>query len=64
MALLDMFGSKAVVATLARLVSCPEAIGVARMVTLMATPPVRVPRLQLTVPPLCEQVPWLTVAET
>src|SRR5580765_4083009 len=62
--LLAVFGSKADVTAVARLVSGPEALGRTTMGTSTRLPPANVLRLQVTIPPLCEHVPCPGTAET
>src|SRR5262249_8229979 len=62
--LLAVFGSKAVVTTLARLVSWPDAEGRTTMRTSTREPPMIVPRVQLTTPEFCEQAPCVGDADT
>ena len=44
--------------------SVPGVVGVTTMVTVAMAPSARVPRLQVTVPDVWLQLPWLGVAET
>jgi len=63
--LLPAFGSFSVAVTLAVLVSVPLETGaVTTMVTVALDPLAIDPRLQVTVPALWVQVPWVGVADT
>ena len=61
--LLAALGSAGLPETLAELVIEPAAVGVTMIVTVAVAVLAIVPRLQVTVPPACEQVPWLGEAE-
>ena len=58
-----VLGSASFPETLAELVIEPAAVGVSEIVTVAEAALARVPRLHVTVPPACEQEPWLGVAE-
>src|SRR5258708_37212328 len=63
--LLLEFGSASLRTTLALLVSgSPTTVGVMTIVTVADDKALIVPKLAVTTPPLCEDVPWLATADT
>ena len=62
---MDVNGSVTAEVVLAVSLREPDVPGAVTVIVAVAVvPAVRVPRLQVTTPALCEQLPWVAVAET